>query len=700
VLPPSGSRPLAKAGWNETIHPRAVHGKFTFTAKQVGRAARHPHQVADLLPGTLVHVKHAGSGHVVQSSGKHVTVRHTGGVTRTHPRVLVKVGKTKKPAHERKLKGRRGRIEGRQPYRLRAFRMHKPKVNGKVIKEADHEGVMVALYPDGTTRDALARDGGEPADDLHVTLSYLGSAHELDTGQRAQLVHIVNDWAKATPPLDARVGGVGHFDEGGCTYASVDCPHLNEARAELHSRLRAAGLPVADDHGFTPHITLAYDEDEAEGLESVPAASFKVDGPTVMIGGERHEMKFSGVSKGDESAGMRVSGDGQATPTSPLTSRDFNGPGEAPLTIRQGSSGRRRRARTTCPICGQKLNENGRCPTHGVVARFQKARGDVHQWETLLEQGHLKQAFDTARERFESAAQPHLQELARKAVRSALGPGAEAAPPVSDGNGLTRALAGETDRLYEVGRDTVLLELRNQHHRAGTGLRPVAPEDVTQRRAHVTSAAGVVARNIARAAVSAAAAEASRRPLVRKDKPQPPPKLRDATGHDRCQVCLMFDEGKCWGYGEYKVRPDQVCDSFSQSKVRKDEEGDEEELEPTAEERHNRLYAAALAAAESALRNGALLTAAYAINSGRSDAAETNAGQIAQAIYTSVMDENTCDECASDNGTAVQVGSIEYYDMSPPNEDCEGGDRCRCVWIYTVSDSLAAFGLPEEGEEP
>lgn len=681
------------------MHPRAIHGKFTFTAKRVGHAAAHPGAVADLLPGTLVHAS-GNKGRVVQSSGKHVTVRHAGGVLRTHPRVLVKVAKTK-ATREKKLKGRRGRIRGRAPYRLRPFAMHKPKVNGKVIKEADHDGVMVALYPNGEARDALARDGGEPADDLHVTLSYLGKTNELDTGQRAQLVHVVRDWAKTTPPIDASVGGVGHFDDAGATYASVDAPHLNEARAALHSRLRAAGLPVDDTHGFTPHITLAYDEDDAEGLESVPTAHIPLEGVTVVVGAERHEMDLSGVSKGDEASGMRVSGDGQSAPTSPLTSRDFNGPDEAPLTISQGSA-RRRGPRTTCPLCGQKLNENGRCPTHGAVARFQKARGDVKQWETLLAQGHLKQAFDTARERFESAAKPHLEAVARQATREALRPGAEGLPlpeqtPGRDGN-LTRALAAETDRLYDVGRGTVMLELRNQHHRAGTGLTPVAPEDITQRRTHVTSAAGVVARNVARAAASAAAGEASRRQLVHKDAPEPPPKLRDATGHDRCQVCKMFYEKRCWGYDGYEVRPDEVCDSFSQSRVRKDVEGDEEELEPTAEEQHNRIYAAALTAAEAAVRTGALLTAAYAINSGRSDTAEANAAQIAQAIYTSVLDENTCDECASDNGTAVQVGSIEYYDMSPPNESCAGGDRCRCVWIYTVSESPGDFGFTEEGE--
>ncbi len=51
-------------------------------------------------------------------------------------------------------------------------------------------------------------------------------------------------------------------------------------------------------------------------------------------------------------------------------------------------------------------------------------------------------------------------------------------------------------------------------------------------------------------------------------KPKKPPHLRDAASAAKsCLNCTMYHKanggkGKCWGYGEYGVREDQVCDSF------------------------------------------------------------------------------------------------------------------------------------------
>lgn len=44
-----------------------------------------------------------------------------------------------------------------------------------------------------------------------------------------------------------------------------------------------------------------------------------------------------------------------------------------------------------------------------------------------------------------------------------------------------------------------------------------------------------------------------------------PPNLRDAAPgeSERCGNCKMFDAGVCWGYGNYEVRADQVCDSWA-----------------------------------------------------------------------------------------------------------------------------------------
>lgn len=43
-----------------------------------------------------------------------------------------------------------------------------------------------------------------------------------------------------------------------------------------------------------------------------------------------------------------------------------------------------------------------------------------------------------------------------------------------------------------------------------------------------------------------------------------PPGYRSAGGADeRCGTCLMFDQGRCWGYGNVAVEADHVCDSWT-----------------------------------------------------------------------------------------------------------------------------------------
>ncbi len=49
-----------------------------------------------------------------------------------------------------------------------------------------------------------------------------------------------------------------------------------------------------------------------------------------------------------------------------------------------------------------------------------------------------------------------------------------------------------------------------------------------------------------------------------KSEAPPPPNLRKSTSDtERCGTCKMYDDGECWGYGNYKVTSTQVCDSFA-----------------------------------------------------------------------------------------------------------------------------------------
>lgn len=124
--------------------------------------------------------------------------------------------------------------------------------------EEGHTSVMVALYPSATDAEAIAIEGGEDADELHVTLTFHGKAAEV--GDRDEMAAVVREWAENCPPLEGEVSGVGMFLSGPSpvTYASLDLPQLPTQRELLVQALKSAGFPPDTTHGFTPHMTLDY----------------------------------------------------------------------------------------------------------------------------------------------------------------------------------------------------------------------------------------------------------------------------------------------------------------------------------------------------------------------------------------------------------------------------------------------------------
>jgi 2'-5' RNA ligase len=141
---------------------------------------------------------------------------------------------------------------------------------------------MVALYPDPSVARAMALPGGELPEELHVTLAYLGD----DAVVRLDRDRIEAALAAVNSPLAGEVGGLGRFNggypagqESWPLVALMDLPTLPEFRQRLVGTLKAAGVDVVANHGFTPHLTLAYvgPEDEeaaaailADGVEPTP----------------------------------------------------------------------------------------------------------------------------------------------------------------------------------------------------------------------------------------------------------------------------------------------------------------------------------------------------------------------------------------------------------------------------------------------
>ncbi len=160
---------------------------------------------------------------------------------------------------------------------------------------------MVALYPPADAAEELALAGGYDPSELHVTLAFLGSDAVLRLDRQA-VEAVLAPLAAALPPLTGKVSGIGRFtpeippgtgESEWPLVALIDMPALPEFRQRLVHALGAAGIDVARDHGFCPHMTLAMvgQEDEWSAGQILSAGVDPVDlrcGEIVLAWGDEH----------------------------------------------------------------------------------------------------------------------------------------------------------------------------------------------------------------------------------------------------------------------------------------------------------------------------------------------------------------------------------------------------------------------------
>lgn len=131
---------------------------------------------------------------------------------------------------------------------------------------------MVCLMVPKNVADKIAIEGGVPAEDLHVTITFNG---EPDEAAYDRLVNDIKGWVKDSPmPMELKgsIGGIGAFpkgDNGTPWYVPVDVPNLTT----LHDQLQAVAdrsAPASTAHGFTPHVTLTYADTAPGPVPSTP----------------------------------------------------------------------------------------------------------------------------------------------------------------------------------------------------------------------------------------------------------------------------------------------------------------------------------------------------------------------------------------------------------------------------------------------
>jgi hypothetical protein len=103
------------------------------------------------------------------------------------------------------------------------------------------------------------------------------------------------------------------------------------------------------------------------------------------------------------------------------------------------------------------------------------------------------------------------------------------------------------------------------------------------------------------------------------------------------------------------------------------------------EELYRRLDAFINNLSERPIEDWARQTATVANNQGRDIVSRTAAvAEMAQYVVRSeVLDENTCANCRMLDGSVYEIGTPAYAENMPPAK-CEGGDRCRGLYIVAT----------------
>jgi 2'-5' RNA ligase len=267
-----------------------------------------------------------------------------------------------------------------------------PMVAAMDSDEEEHTGAMVALVPSDADIERLLVEDGEPGDQLHLTLMFLGEAADISDSAREQIIAAVERYADA--PMSANGFSVNVFNpmaSNSCIVLGVgnDDGGLQELQMNVASSLRGlSGLSIPEQHTpWVAHVTLAY-TDEFDGVEELGSRTGPItfDKLRVAFGGEVHDIPL----------GEPVTA---SVDTEELAERDVNAPGgghslrnywtkgEGAVKIRWGTDGSFAR-------CVALLGEKVRDP-QGLCAEYHKAATGEWPAEKGVESGGTMMEFTT-----------------------------------------------------------------------------------------------------------------------------------------------------------------------------------------------------------------------------------------------------------------------------------------------------------------
>ena len=132
-------------------------------------------------------------------------------------------------------------------------------------------GAMIALVPSQEDIDRIAVIDGEPEEQLHLTLRYLGDAVDYDDGERQDIIDVMTDLASRQPVVTGNAFSVACFNPAGpepCLVLVLAGADLVDVHDSVDTELLEAGVDAPETHTpWIPHVTLLYFGGQPQGMD-------------------------------------------------------------------------------------------------------------------------------------------------------------------------------------------------------------------------------------------------------------------------------------------------------------------------------------------------------------------------------------------------------------------------------------------------
>lgn len=162
------------------------------------------------------------------------------------------------------------------------------------------DGCMIALYLSPENAAQASIPGGLEPDGFHVTIAYLGSAADCDPEVLGEVLRECANRALVRGRLAGHARFTAHDPEP--VVLIVDSPDIETLRRDVVDALASRGLTAAPEHGFVPHVTVAYvPPDAPTPIDRFDPVPLEFTALTLMHGDDRTDAPFLAYAEDAES---------------------------------------------------------------------------------------------------------------------------------------------------------------------------------------------------------------------------------------------------------------------------------------------------------------------------------------------------------------------------------------------------------------